>query len=244
MTTLDDILKNAQPARLIPTVADTSKEERIVSIFLATLAQTRPFAKEILERCGERVGKYSVLTSYTEVEFPSSDSSSTYRPDGVLCLATSKARWTAIVEAKVEKADIDEMQMERYAEIAQKHQMDAVITLSNQMVPLPTHIPYSIPKKLIRNVQFFHFSWASILTQAQLILRNSEDITAEQAFVLGEMARYFEHPKSGVRRFEEMNAVQENGGNWCSEFKTNNNTSGLQPRSKERWRAGIRKNVI
>ena len=206
MTTLDDILKNAQPARLIPIVADSSKEERIVSIFLATLAQTRPFAKEILERCGKRVGKYSALTSYTEVDFPSSDGSNKYRPDGVLCLATSKVRWTAIVEAKVEKADIDEMQMERYAEIAQKHQMDAVITLSNQMVSLPTHIPYSIPKKFTKNVQFFHFSWASILTQAQLILRSSEDINAEQAFVLGEMARYFDHPSSGVRRFKEMNA--------------------------------------
>ena len=206
MTTLDDILKNAQPARLIPIVADSNKEERIVSIFLATLTQTRPFAKEILERCGERVGKYSVLTSYTEVKFPSSDGSSPCRPDGVLCLATPKARWTAIVEAKVEKADIDEMQMERYAEIAQKHQMGAVITLSNQMVPLPTHIPYSIPKRFTKNVQFFHFSWASILTQAQLILRNSEDINAEQAFVLGEMARYFDHPSSGVRRFVQMNS--------------------------------------
>ena len=205
MTTLDDILKNAQPARLIPIVADTRKEERIVSIFLATLAQTRPFAREILERCGKRVGKYSVLTSYTEVGFPSFDGSSTYRPDGVLCLETSKARWTAMLEAKVDKADIDEMQIERYAEIAQKYQMDAVITLSNQMVPLPTHIPYSIPKKFTKNVDFFHFSWASILTQAQLILRNSEDITAEQAFVLGEMARYFDHSSSGVRRFEQMN---------------------------------------
>ena len=206
MTTLDDILNNAQPARLIPTVPDSRKEEKIVSIFLATLAQTRPFAREFLERCGERVGKYSDLTSYTEVKFPSPDGNSTYRPDGVLCLTTSKARWAAILEAKVETADIDEEQMGRYADIAQKYQIDAVITLSNQMVPLPTHIPYSIPKKFTKNVNFFHFSWASILTQAQLILRNSEDINTEQAFVLGEMAGYFDHPSSGVRRFVQMNS--------------------------------------
>ena len=76
MSVLDDILKNAQPARLIPTVADSRKEERLVSILLATLSSVRPFAEQFLERCGERVGKSSVLSSYTEVEFPSPDGSS------------------------------------------------------------------------------------------------------------------------------------------------------------------------
>ena len=46
----------------------------------------------------------------------------------------------------------------------------------------------------------------SILTRARLILRNWKDISPEQAFILGEMSRYFEHPSSGVRRFEQMNS--------------------------------------
>ena len=37
MRSLDEVLKVAHPARLIPTVADSRKEERLVSILLATL---------------------------------------------------------------------------------------------------------------------------------------------------------------------------------------------------------------
>ena len=102
MKALDDILKNAQPARLIPTVADSRKEERLVSILLATLPSVRPFAEQLLDRCGERLGKSSVLASYTEVEFPSADGASKDRPDGLLCLTTRKVRWTALLEAKIE----------------------------------------------------------------------------------------------------------------------------------------------
>ena len=206
MSALDDILNNAQPARLIPTIADSRNEERIVSILLATLPKVPLFAEKILERCGERVSKSSTLSSYTEVEFPSLDGSGKDRPDGVLCLTTRKARWAAILEAKIGKVEIDEEQVHRYADLARKYQVDAVITLSNQLVPLPTHVPYSVSKRVGNHVKFFHFSWISILTRARLILRNRKDISPEQAFILGEMSRYFEHPSSGVRRFEQMNS--------------------------------------
>ena len=66
MRTLDEVLKVAHPARLIPTVADSRREERLVSILLATLPRVRPFAEQLLDRCGERLGKSSVLASYTE----------------------------------------------------------------------------------------------------------------------------------------------------------------------------------
>ena len=123
-----------------------------------------------------------------------------------MCLTTRKARWAAILEAKIEKVEIDEEKVHRYSDLARKYQVDAVITLSNQLVPLPTHVPYSVSKRVGSHVKFFHFSWISILTQALLILRNRKDISPEQAFILGEMSRYFEHPSSGVRRFEQMNS--------------------------------------
>ena len=206
MRTLDEVLKVAHPARLIPTVADSRKEERLVSILLATLPRVRPFAEQLLDRCGERLGKSSVLASYTEVEFPSADGVSKDRPDGLLCLTTRKVRWTAILEAKIEKVEIDEEQIQKYADLARRFQIDAVITISNQLVPLPTHVPYSVPKRVSNQVKLFHMSWISILTLARLILRNREEIDPGQAFVLGEMARYFEHFSSGVRRFDQMNS--------------------------------------
>ena len=206
MSALDDILKDAQRARLIPTVADSRKEERIVSVLLATLTVVHPFAEQLLERCGVRLGKTSDLCSYTEVEFVAADGSRKDRPDGVLSLLTRKSRWTALVEAKIDNNDISEEQVHRYAEIARELGIDAVVTLSNQLAPLPSHVPYSVPKRLSNRIEFFHISWISVLTQAALLLRDNEEISREQAFILEEMARYFEHPSSGVRRFDKMNS--------------------------------------
>ena len=204
MRTLNEILEDAQPARLIPTVADTRREERIVSILLATLPRVRPFAEQLLQRCGKRVGKSSVLTSYTEVYFPSSDGSKKDRPDGLLCLTTRKDRWTALLEAKIDKAEIDEEQVNKYADVARRYQINAIITLSNQLIALPTHLPYFIPKRISNQVEFFHLSWISIVTLAHLILRDKKEIDPDQAFILREMTRYFDHSSSGVRRFEQM----------------------------------------
>ncbi|MCY4610715.1 MAG: hypothetical protein OXC38_03295 [Gammaproteobacteria bacterium] len=204
MNALDSILKNASRARLIPTVADSSKEERIVSILLATLSVTRALAEQVLS-CAVRVKKTSQLSSYTEVEFPASGNNGKERPDGILILSTRNGQWTALLEAKTGNAKIDEDQMLRYAGIAREYGIDAIITLSNQLVSLPTHIPYSIPKRFTKSCQFFHLSWISILTQASLILRDREELVPEQAYVLGEMVRFFEHPNSGIKRFDQMN---------------------------------------
>ena len=80
-----------------------------------------------------------------------------------------------------------------------------MLTLSNQLVALPAHVPYAVPKKFGKSVRFFHLSWISVLTQASLILRDLEGVDPEQAFVLREVVRYLEHPSSGVRRFDRMN---------------------------------------
>ena len=205
MPSVDDILNGAQRARLIPSVADSRKEQRLVSILLATLSEVRPLATQVLERLGQRVAKSSKIEAYTEVEFPSASGDTTDRPDGLLCVTTRKSRWTALLEAKIDKADIAADQVQRYTEIARRFNIDAVITLSNQLVPLPTHVPYPLPKRAGR-VQLLHLSWISILTQAQLILKSHDEMHPTEMFVLDEMTRYFAHTASGIRRFEQMNA--------------------------------------
>ena len=204
MSALDDILTGAQRARLIPTVAPSRKEERIVSILLSTLTVVRPLARELLNRCGVRLGKTSRLHNYIEVVFPGSGDVNTHRPDGVLRVVTRKVAWTALLEAKIDKAPISEEQVHRYAELARRFGANAVITISNQLVPVPTHVPYFVPKRMVNHVDFFHFSWISILTRASLILRDMDSLDTEQAFILGETVRFLEHPSSGVRRFDQM----------------------------------------
>ncbi len=214
MDKLGEILSEDRRARLIPSVADPRREERIVSILLSTLVIVRPFAIRLLGNCAVRLGRTSELHGYTEIEFPTADGSSKDRPDGILRVSTRGKLWTALLEAKIDNTDIEKEQIHRYAEIARNHGVDAVITLSNQLVPLPTHIPYAIPARFKNRVSFFHISWTNILTQASLILEDKarlsslEDwkrLNTEQAYILEEMVRYFKHPKSGVKRFDYMN---------------------------------------
>ena len=214
MSDIDSILKNPHKnphrrARLIPTIADSRKEERLVSVLLATLSVVPPFAKQLLEQCGVRVGKTSKLSSYTEVKFSPSGENNTRkdedRPDGLLILSTGKSQWKTLVEAKIDNVEIDKDQVERYANIAKAYGIDAVITFSNQLTPLPTHIPYSISSKVLKkHVDFFHMSWVNVRTQASM-LEDNDELSSEQAYILKEMVHYFEHPKSGVKRFEQMN---------------------------------------
>lgn len=207
MTALDDILREAQRARLIPFGAESRKEVRIVSILLATLSVVRPFAEQLLRQFKVNLTKTARLDCFAEVEFPSAGGDGSDRPDGILRLVTRRSQWTALVEAKIGRSEISEEQVHRYGELARKYGIDAVITLSNQLVSLPTHLPYSVPKKIGRSVHFVHVSWMSLMTHAALILRDKEGVKpdVEQAYILEEMVRYCEHPKSGVRSFESMN---------------------------------------
>lgn len=205
MANLDDILAAAHRARLIPIVADSRKEEKITSVLLATLSVIPSLADKILSRCGERMAKTSQLDSYIEVNFPSNSRSGGDRPDGMISLSNRRKRWTALVEAKILQAEIDQEQIVRYGEIAREYGVDAVITISNQLVALPTHIPYNVPKVIKNRVNFFHLSWISIRTEALLILRNDDELDRNEKFILAEMIRYFENDGSGIKGFDQMN---------------------------------------
>lgn len=203
---LENLLDASKLARLIPTITQSRKEERLVSVLLGTLRIVRPLAEMLLGRCGVKLGKTSEVSSFVEVSLPEGTGRTTERPDGLICVSRRNARWTALLEAKIDNVQIDEDQVLRYAESAKRLGVDAVITLSNQLAPLPTHTPYTVPKRLSNKVQFFHVSWVSILTDAALILRDRQSLDVEQAFVLDEMVNYFEHPGSGVKRFDRMNS--------------------------------------
>ena len=196
-------------ANLIPSYRDNQKELRIVSILLAGMSIVRPLAETILWRCDEKMPKRSRLRTFTEIEFQSREDSPNDRPDGLIVLESGrKRRWTALVEGKVENKSIDAQQVVRYAEIARNFGIDAVVTLSNELAPIATHLPYEVPRRKVsfKNIDFYHLSWISIVTDLSVILKETESLDPEQAIVLEEMACYFEHANSGVRRLDQMNS--------------------------------------
>ena len=203
MTSPHDFLVRRDPARLFPVLADTSKEQRATSIFLAVISQVPDLAEAILSTIGVRVGKRTTIEAYTEVELKQ-EVSSPGRPDGLLMVHSSRSIWTALIETKIGNAALDSDQVSKYLEMARANDIDAVITISNQFVARPDHSPVDVSKNLLRKTGLYHWSWWSISTQSEILELQKTVEDQDQVFLLKELNRFFSHPKTGVERFTQM----------------------------------------
>lgn len=201
MNELPACVETGERARLFPILAERSIEGRTLSIFLATLISVRPFAERLLGQIGRRVGPLTKMHAWTEVRFAHLDDGSHDRPDGILVVDTGRKRWTALVEAKVRKSEIEPDQLNRYLKIAKANKFDAVITLSNQFSLAPHHHPIAVNSP--KQVDLFHLSWMRVLTEAYLLLNEGVD-NEEQRFILNEFKRFISHSSAGVESFTQM----------------------------------------
>lgn len=201
-----DVLDRGEPARLIPVTADTNREGRAASIFLATLMAVPSFARELFSTIGQRVGVRSGLQCFTEIRFKN-ENNINFRPDGLIVLDGGRGRtWNCLIEAKIGNAELTTEQVEAYLQLARDNNVQAVLTISNQFAALPTHSPVKVSKILTRNVELFHWSWIHLKTVAHLLLHDDAFESPEQKFILSEFHRYFDHDSVGVSRFDRMNS--------------------------------------
>ena len=68
-------LTRGEPARLIPVVADTSRENRLTSVFLAVLPKIPDLSTSLFASLGLRIGKRTQIEAFTEVVFKNTASS-------------------------------------------------------------------------------------------------------------------------------------------------------------------------
>ncbi len=200
-----DFLASGEKARLIPSVADTSKENRITSILLATMMSVEEFGKGMLNTLGVRAGKTSKIQCFTEIVFKG-DGQSKIRPDGLIIVKTGNKEWRALVESKIGKAELDKAQIESYLDLCKLYDIDAIITLSNLSVADSSHHPLQFNKLKTRNTALYHWSWMNLVTKAIMWTNHYEMADANQAYILSEFVRYLQHPSSGVLPFDRMNA--------------------------------------
>jgi hypothetical protein len=198
------ILASGQLARLIPTVADSKKEERATSSLLASFMVVPIFAKEVLADVGAPVGKRLKITCFTEVTFKASDNGKKPRPDGLIVITHGSKNWTALVESKIGNSELTKDQVENYLDLARQHGINSVITISNQFATTPTHHPVKVAKNKLRSVDLYHFSWLSLKSKAVLLTGNKRIDDPEQAFILSELVRYLDHESSGVSSLTKM----------------------------------------
>ncbi|SDR24203.1 hypothetical protein [Pseudovibrio sp. Tun.PSC04-5.I4] len=194
-------------ARLFPVLSENSKEGRALSILLSCLQNIPEFGHALLNDIGVRIGTRTKIETYTEVVFPTAKGESKLRPDGLIVVKSSAKVWTALVEAKIGNADLDVAQIESYMDIAKVNKIDAVITISNQFAPLPSHHPLTVSAATRKKADLYHWSWMYVLTEASLLLQGDLIDDLERRIIVNEFVRFLTHPSAGIKSFTQMPAA-------------------------------------
>lgn len=181
------------------------QEKRATSALLATMMGVRPFARAVSAHFGAPAGS---VETYLEVPFAHRDGR--VLPDGVIRISRGGKLWTGLLEVKTGSGQLHREQVENYLDVARSQGFDAVITLSNEIAPGTGEHPVLVDPRKLRHVALFHLSWAEVLHEARMVLSHRGVGDTMQAWVLNELIRYLEHPRSGATGFEDM------GSSWVS----------------------------
>jgi hypothetical protein len=137
-----------------------------------------------------------------EVPLPSGDGKCI--PDGLIRVTRGQRKWTALVEVKTGGNALRHEQLETYLDVARDQGFDALITISNEIPPVPGQHPAQVDKRKLKKVNLHHWSWSHVLAEAVMQKEYRGVADPDQAWVLGELIRYLEHPRSGALEFEDM----------------------------------------
>lgn len=201
-----------QRARLIPIYGIGSEKEaeiRATSALLAVLEAVRDLSIALLSPRGASRARKAAVRCYTEVPFKVGSGKETSRPDGLIQVGYGKTTWTALVEVKTGTAKLDPDQVNAYWDVAREQDFDAVVTISNEIpASRDVHPTEGLKVRSNSKVKVHHFSWTAILSTCEVINEHRGVEDPEQAWILDELIRYLNHPRSGVTAFDDM------GPNW------------------------------
>jgi hypothetical protein len=83
--------------------------------------------------------------------------------------------------------------------------VDALWTISNEVLTLSgEHPTQGVDLRKSKKTKLAHFSWIRILTEALLQKEYRGISDPDQAWILGELIRYLQHPASGALEFSDM----------------------------------------
>ena len=193
-----------EAARLFPVLATTSKEGRTTSIVLSCICLIHEFGRELLESIGKRVGTRATIQTFTEISFKGAIEDEQLRPDGLITLKIGSKTWSALIETKVGNNILEANQLTNYRDLAKKHNIDAVITISNQFTSSPKNHPIQLSGSGRSKVDMFHWSWMHIRTTVELLLANNDVQNADQLLLLEELKSFLTHESAGVKGFDQM----------------------------------------
>ncbi|MCY7365587.1 MAG: hypothetical protein LH469_09835 [Frankiaceae bacterium] len=191
-------------ARLIPTSGISGAEEqerRATSALLAVLTAVKEFGRGLTQPLGAPAG---TIETFIEVPFALGDKR--LYPDGLIRVRRANKTWTALVEVKTGTNELEPAQLENYLDIAREQAYDCLITISNQIPPAAGQHPTAVDKRKLKKVALHHYSWSQVLAEAVMQKEHRGVADPDQAWILSELIRYLEHPKSGALEFDDMGA--------------------------------------
>lgn len=189
-------------ARLIPTSGINGAEEqerRATSALLAVMSSVKEYGRAITSKMGAPAG---AMETYIEVPFLLGDKK--VFPDGLIRVKRGSKTWTALLEVKTGANDLQREQLENYLDVAREHKFDALLTISNEISPSAGTHPTALDKRKLKSVSIHHLSWTEVLAAAVMQKEFRGVADPDQAWILGELIRYLEHPKSGAVEFTDM----------------------------------------
>jgi len=195
-------------ARLIPTSGINGAEEqerRATSALLAVMSAVREFGRALTRPYGAPAG---AVETYIEVPFVLGKKK--FFPDGLIRVARGQKSWTSLVEVKTGSNELTAEQLENYLDVAREQGFDAVLTISNEIPAVAGQHPTKVDKRKLKKVALHHLSWTQVLAEAVMQKEFRGVADPDQAWILGELIRYLEHPRSGAMEFEDM------GQSWVS----------------------------
>jgi hypothetical protein len=189
-------------ARLIPTSGINGADEqerRATSALLAVMSAVNEFGRALTKPFGAPA---CTLQTYVEVPFIVGEKK--LFPDGLIRASRGQKSWTALVEVKTGENVLVAEQLENYLDIARDQGFDAVLTISNEIPPIAGQHPTQVDKRKLKKVALHHLSWTKILSEAVMQKEFRGVADPDQAWILGELIRYLEHPRSGAMEFSDM----------------------------------------
>ena len=201
--TFKDLIANNQilcsEVRLIPALK-TGDEGALTSIFLSALRLVKEFRHSVFKDIKmPRSGRFYYLREVSVPEL------SKCIVDGmIVCIKSGKVADAAIFEMKKENNALEVKQIQEYIDFALKLKIPRLVTVSNQFVSNPEQSPLKM--KYSKRIQLYHFSWTALLTKGHILLYDNETNIEDQdqVEIMKEVLYYFEHDKSGVKRYTKM----------------------------------------
>lgn len=175
------------------------QEKRATSALLWAMAAVRPLGRALTARAAAPAG---AVETFIEVGFPLGEQR--VIPDGVMRISRGGRVWTALVEVKTGDAELQRDQIASYVRLARRRGFDVVMTISNEISPDPDRHPVDLPIHAMKGVALLHISWAEVMHEIRMLLAHHRFSDPLPMWILSELLRYLENPRSGAMSFHDM----------------------------------------